>query len=1397
MRALQAGLDSVLSLQLVGDLEQAFNAELPGGLLFEHPSIEAIVEYLQSTGSLTATATPVASAYPSSAAAAALPSNRQSEVFDVLEEVMEDLTGERIEKDADLLLQGLDSVLALQLVSSLEEAFGIELPGGLLYEYPTMQAIAGFILGITDSSSNLHGGILPLLNTETTRAEKNSPPAPVTQVAAHRAIPSKEAATIAAPDSVEITVVDSGADEQQSSGRFSMPSEPPPKPISQLNPLVLLANLLGLLVRPCLLASGFIPFILACHYIQVTTSSYVMFAAMPFVMTACVALMMHLVLLVKWVLLGRVKPGRHKLYSWFYLRWLVVHNLFRAFGVWYGPFRETFVVRWFFRLGGGSIGKGVSLNTMWITDPDLVSIGDWSTLARDVNIQPSYITNGWLVLQPVTVGHSCALRHGSSVICGGSVPSLAALEPLVCASADEAQVIMPGVQAPPEVHASRRSRRGLLSTLAVLLYIGYGTSAALCCGAAAVVAAFLASGVPVPTQMTTILGQPDYLEAVFYYLLVLPPAIYIIMPWAYFAFAVLTKLVVVGEFSDLEKVRGAEPAGRAIRRFLLARIQDNILFHVCLRQSVMSHTTNLQYKAMGAHIGRRSVLCMPYLVEYDLLHAEDDTMLMGETAVMGYDGGAIQERVVVRARGALANSVVLRPGCEVGEGALLGDFTVGPPQKSLSANLIWSGKPKPYAVSRTAGQWDEPRNYAVSQVFLCVLQLLLGPATIYPGYIVVRYLQVAITNAILAAGFGDSARQLLVLTATPLYILTIFLCKALVALLVKWVLAGNYRRTKERNSKTSYQWVAWVALEALILDVEDVVLLELRGTAFLVWWYRALGAKIGKNCTIFAAPLGAEFDLKTIGDNVCFNFNCRLFGHSIEGHALNFGPCDVGSDVTVGVRSILELGASVAPGAVISHHTAVHAKRHQPAPASAAGAPRHPQANNKAAKTIKMQPMTTKLSEEPSVVVEVPPAAATVQHMKSGVAARVPPSGQNRASAVTTFATGVSSKSSSSSSTSASRPPKLPLHHLQAEFFSIADLEAGAKERLEGRYWDYYSGAAEGEETLRDNSAAFGRISIMPRVLVDVSVVDMRRKFLGRTLNFPVIVAPSAMHRLADREGGENATSRAAAKAGAAMVLSTASSTPLEEVAAMQQGSSSSFLMFQLYCMRDRKVSLHLIRRAEAAGYKALVVTVDAPRLGRRHRDMRNHMAGHKFPAEVTLSNLDLLSHGKCKTTACRLHAMDDQHDDGLTWEGIKWIQSVTTLPVLVKGILRADDAVKAVESGCSGIVISNHGGRQLNFSPATITVTKEICDAVGGRIPVLMDGGVRSGTDIFKALALGATAVLVGRPALFGLAVGGSDGVFHALDLLRTELELTMALSGCPTLDAITLDMIRTDSPF
>lgn len=322
-------------------------------------------------------------------------------------------------------------MLALQLVASLEEACGIELPGGLLYEYPSMTAIVGYLTvhqpGALLGGSDAHSSLAATLTnaTEHVKAIRSRQPAATDAEAVHVVVDDD-------PSSATLDPPTPAAD-RKSRRAAALPTQPPLSPISQHHPLVLLANFLGLFVRPCLLAAGFVPFILTCHALTVYAGPASTVVAMPFVMTACVALMMHLVLLVKWVLLGRVRPGRHRLYSWFYLRWLVVHNLFRTMAVWYGPFRETFVVRCFFRAAGAAVGEGAALNTMWITDPDLVSVGAWATLGRDVNLQPSYITNGWLVLQPVEVGAEAALLHGSSVVCGGAVPARAVLEPLVCA----------------------------------------------------------------------------------------------------------------------------------------------------------------------------------------------------------------------------------------------------------------------------------------------------------------------------------------------------------------------------------------------------------------------------------------------------------------------------------------------------------------------------------------------------------------------------------------------------------------------------------------------------------------------------------------------------------------------------------------------------------------------------------------------------------------------------------------------------------------------------------------------------------------------------------------------------------------------------------------------------
>jgi 4-hydroxymandelate oxidase len=305
-------------------------------------------------------------------------------------------------------------------------------------------------------------------------------------------------------------------------------------------------------------------------------------------------------------------------------------------------------------------------------------------------------------------------------------------------------------------------------------------------------------------------------------------------------------------------------------------------------------------------------------------------------------------------------------------------------------------------------------------------------------------------------------------------------------------------------------------------------------------------------------------------------------------------------------------------------------------------------------------------------------------------------------------------------------------------------------------------------------------------VLVDVASRDTSTTVLGARLAMPVIVAPTAFHRLACPEG-ELATARAASRAGTVMTLSSLSNTRVEEVCAAASGP----VWFQLYVYRDRGATEALVARAEAAGARALVVTVDAPVLGRRERDVRNRF---HLPPGLSVVNMSAEGHG----------GVDEQLDDSglaayvatkldpsLTWKDVVWLRSITRLPLLVKGLVRPDDALRAVDHGASGIVVSNHGGRQLDGSPATASVLGAIADAVQGRIEVLVDGGVRRGTDVLRALALGARAVLVGRPILWGLAVAGEEGAFGVLDTLREELDQALALAGCARVADVTRELV------
>jgi 4-hydroxymandelate oxidase len=339
---------------------------------------------------------------------------------------------------------------------------------------------------------------------------------------------------------------------------------------------------------------------------------------------------------------------------------------------------------------------------------------------------------------------------------------------------------------------------------------------------------------------------------------------------------------------------------------------------------------------------------------------------------------------------------------------------------------------------------------------------------------------------------------------------------------------------------------------------------------------------------------------------------------------------------------------------------------------------------------------------------------------------------------------------------------------------NVLDFEELARESLTPMAYDYIAGGACGETTVRANREAFKRWRFLPRVLVDVSRLSTRVELLGHPVSFPVLVAPTAFHQLAHPDG-EAATARAAAACGTLMVVSTIANLSVTQVAS---GAPGAALWFQLYIHRDRGLTRELIERAEAAGCLALCLTVDTPFFGRRDRDMRNAFC---LPEGLVMGNLRDARLDEAEAGLSGLLAYSRQLDPSLDWSAVDWLRSATRLPVVIKGILDPGDAAEAVRRGAAALVVSNHGGRQLDGALATLDALPPVVDALQGAVPVLMDGGVRRGTDVLKALALGARAVLVGRPVLWGLAAGGQAGVERVLALLRAELEHAMALAGRP----------------
>lgn len=344
------------------------------------------------------------------------------------------------------------------------------------------------------------------------------------------------------------------------------------------------------------------------------------------------------------------------------------------------------------------------------------------------------------------------------------------------------------------------------------------------------------------------------------------------------------------------------------------------------------------------------------------------------------------------------------------------------------------------------------------------------------------------------------------------------------------------------------------------------------------------------------------------------------------------------------------------------------------------------------------------------------------------------------------------------------------------EALNAADFEDLARELLDPGAYGYFAGGAGDERTLRDNIEAYARRTLRPRVLVDVSGTSAATTVLGTEVSMPLLVAPVAFQRLAHPDG-EPATARAAAAAGTVMCVSTLATASAQEVA---DAAPDGPKWFQLYCFSDRGVTEALVDQAVEAGYRAIVLTVDAPLLGRRERDLRT---GFAVPADFEVPSFARAVGGRREATLRDMFALLDQ---SLTWRDVELLAEVSDLPVVVKGLVTPEDARLAVDHGAAAVVVSNHGGRQLDGAPATLDALPDVVEAVDGRVEVYVDGGVRRGVDAAMAIALGARAVLVGRPVVWALAARGEDGVRGLLDLLREEMELALALLGCPTPEAL-----------
>jgi len=1151
--------------------------------------------------------------------------------------------------------------------------------------------------------------------------------------------------------------------EQKSLQEVAKIDDLPANRWSQLDPFCLILQLLLLFVRPIVLM---VPVMFAAwagwvwyqNHFWCNTCYWTMIF-IPLIWPLSIIVLMTVVVVVKWLLLGCCTSYHIPLWSPRYYLWLCMYNLFQSIDPFLSMFRGTPVLNFFYNRCGAHITYSTELHTSNLTDPDFIRIQGDCVIDRACNIQPSLITaskQGYVILGKIRIGKTCFVGYGATIEPHVTLERDSYVRPLRSVSVASADIGRQEWQERMNLDPWLAAIRGF-----VLYYL-----VGLCVGISVAVGVTIMYHVPaqgspiiqlmlpaVFTEGATGVSVPrveEDAEMDVLWWLILPLVVFFVIPHTYFFCVLLLKYLIVGRAHA-----GHEKRSRAWKTWLYVVLIDCPLFRIATQYTVMSHVTKWQFQLLGCKIGSRVYFCAPFIKDPELLEIADNVMVAGNVAILTSPlDSDTSDKVILKNNVIVANTVVLNAGCEVREASIIGDGVNVPANKAITQGMVAvrdNSDAMPYIMMKRANISQPPvvsdTSYFGIQVLLVWLQLLMTVGAHIPGYMCAGFILTQLQN-IVPQELGSWPFIPVIMTVT-------MLCKILLIPIFKWAIACRFQEREIYLFGLHY--AVWIAFEAVLFDADQLFLQSLCGTSFLSAWYWLMGAHISRNVCLMGSSVGCEYDLKHLGKGAVLNHASLLFSHSVERGTLIFRHTALEEASELGVNCVAEAGALLLKGSSLLSGQVAHA----------------------AAEKANSGKVTFKRSHSETFK----PSAGFGElssSLQRGYREMRNLRGMERSMGIARdFSKTVAESHGAAFRVLSEKAPGRTARLLD-RCMNLDDFERVAREVMESPNFGYYLGGATDEWTLKENRSAFEKYRIIPRVLIDVARVDMRCSFFGIDLRFPLLIAPSAMHGQAHADA-EKATARAAVRSGSAFTLSSLSTMSMEEVAGAVPTDNSGMpkgLMFQLYVFKRRDITEAIVKKAERLGYKALCLTVDAPITGRRERDLRSGFA--ISDAMGQLPNIQMLG----DMVNQQLVEFEAQKDLTLDWSIISWLKSICNLPIIAKGILHPLDARCAIDAGAAAIVVSNHGGRQLDSTPATIDVLPAIAAEVKGEIPIFLDGGIRRGTDIFKALGLGASAVMLARPAVFALAVGGEHGVSRMLRMMYDELESTFRLAGCKSVD-------------